>query len=123
MKKTIFLSLLLILLIVLTSCSGAYGGEKTKKDFSEEQISSFAKCLTENDAVFYGTDWCPHCKDQKKMFGNAMDDIVFVDCDENKKACVDAGIEGYPTWKIKGQTLVGTQTFYKLSKASGCPLN
>src|SRR3989344_9366604 len=33
---------------------------------------TFAQCLTEKGAIFYGTFWCPHCKDQKELFGNSI---------------------------------------------------
>ena len=47
----------------------------------EADYSGFAKCLTDNGLVFYGTDWCGHCQDQKEMFGKDIDLIDFVNCD------------------------------------------
>lgn len=117
MKKILIIGLLLISLVILAACSSA------TVDPATPEAENLAKCLTANGAVFYGTDWCPHCKEQKKLFGSAMEDIVFVDCDANRDTCVNAGIKGYPTWIIGDKILTGTQQLYTLSKVSGCPLS
>ena len=116
MKKVIIMSLLLISILVLAACSGPKLAPATP------EVENLAKCLTEKGAVFYGTEWCPHCQDQKKLFGTAMEFITYVDCDKNRDACVDAGIQGYPTWVIGNERLTGTQQLYKLSQVSECPI-
>jgi glutaredoxin len=84
-------------------------------------MSQFAKCLTEKGAVFYGTEWCPHCNNQKAMFGDAMKNINFIDCDKESQACTTAGIEGYPTRVFKdGSKTPGTQEFAALAAKTGC---
>lgn len=86
-------------------------------------MDAFAKCLTESGAVFYGTNWCPHCTAQKQLFGESLQYIDFVDCDANQAVCVNAGIQGYPTWKLAdGTSLVGTQQLSSLASATGCKL-
>lgn len=79
-----------------------------------------AKCLTDNGATMYGTEWCPHCKTQKALFGDSFQYIDYVDCDKYKDDCVAAGLDGYPTWKIKGTNYAGTQNFYILAEKTGC---
>lgn len=116
MKKILIISILIISIVILTACNTQTVNPATP------EAENLAKCLTENGAVFYGTNWCPHCNEQKKLFGSAMEYIVFVDCDANRDTCVNAGIEAYPTWIIGDKTLTGTQQLYKLSKISGCPL-
>lgn len=64
---------------------------------------TFAQCLTEAGMTFYGAYWCPHCQDQKAMFGESLQYVNYVECDaggENAQpeACVAAGVEYYPTW-------------------------
>ena len=84
-------------------------------------LDDFAQCLTEKGAIFYGTEWCPHCKKQKKMFGNSVRYINFVDCDKEKDACATAGVKGYPTWKFAdGTSLSGTQFLKTLAEKTGC---
>ncbi len=90
-------------------------------------LEEFAKCLSEKGAKMYGAYWCGHCQEQKQAFGNASKFIDYVECDpegENAKPylCQQAGIQGYPTWIIYGQVLVGEQSFLTLSQASGCSL-
>jgi hypothetical protein len=73
----------------------------------------------------YGAYWCPHCHDQLQLFGQkAAAQLPYIECaDDGKNArpdlCKAAGIEGYPTWKIKGKTYTGTQPLTELATASG----
>jgi len=83
---------------------------------------SFAQCLTEKGVTMYGTEWCPHCKNQKAEFGNSFQYINYVDCDRSREVCDNAGVEGYPTWDIDGQSYAGEQSLGRLSSLSGCPL-
>ncbi len=56
-----------------------------------------AECLKEKNITMYGTEWCPHCKHQKEIFGEYFSYINFVNCDFDKKTCRKAKITGYPT--------------------------
>jgi hypothetical protein len=82
----------------------------------------FASCLSESGAVMYGTDWCAHCNDQKDMFGKSFEFVNFVDCDYRRDECLIAGIGGYPTWKIDGESYEGALSLSRLSEMSGCEL-
>ena len=64
----------------------------------------------------YGTEWCPHCKNQKALFGNSFQYINYIDCDKDRNACRDAEITGYPTWKRDGQNYPGEQSLYRLAE-------
>ena len=44
------------------------------------QLDDFAQCLTDKEAVFYGAFWCPHCQAQKRMFGNSVKLLPYVEC-------------------------------------------
>lgn len=86
---------------------------------------ALAEHLTKTGAKMYGAYWCPHCQDQKKLFGReAAAKMPYVECDAgatNSQAalCQSAGITGYPTWKINGETYSGTQTLENLANYSG----
>ncbi|MCC7574045.1 hypothetical protein KO361_00435 [Candidatus Woesearchaeota archaeon] len=88
----------------------------------EGELDEFAKCLTEQGAIFYGTEWCGFCQQQKTMFQESMQHINFIDCDQNRNTCQQEGITGYPTWKINGQLYPGMQQLTRLSDISGCEL-
>lgn len=92
------------------------GGDKTTAD-----PVSFAECLTEKGAVMYGADWCPHCQNQKRMFGGAFSLVNYVECPDDPQRCLDAGIEGYPTWIFAdGTKLTGEQKLETLAEKTGC---
>jgi len=86
------------------------------------QQDAFAQCLFEEEATMYGADWCPHCKEQKKIFGNSFQYVDYVECTRNRDACIAADIKGYPTWIIKGEVYSGIQQLDRLSSLTGCPL-
>ncbi len=86
------------------------------------QYDAFAQGLPEKGATMYGTEWCSHCQNQKKEFGKSFDYINYVDCDRNKKECLLADVEGYPTWKINGTNYPGEQRLSRLAYLTGCKL-
>jgi uncharacterized membrane protein/glutaredoxin len=84
-----------------------------------------ARHLKQVGAKEYGAYWCPHCKDQKLLFGKeAFAMIDYVECDPKGKnarpsLCQEAGITGYPTWEINGQFYPGILSLEKLADLSG----
>ena len=117
MKKSLIITIIVssILLLILLSIYA-------KADDSPGEYDGFASCLTQSGLKMYGTEWCSHCKDQKKMFGNSFDYIDYIDCDSNKDACLSAGVKGYPTWKLNSASYPGTRQLSQLSQISGCEL-
>ena len=83
------------------------------------QSDELAQYLTQQGVKMYGTEWCSHCKNQKKLFGNSFQYIDYVDCDINRQECLDAGVSGYPTWKINNQNYPGEQSFERLASLTG----
>ena len=65
-----------------------------------------AERLNESGALFYGASWCPHCQQQKAMFGASQDRLPYVECSPggprapSAPSCTRAGIQTYPTWII-----------------------
>lgn len=83
----------------------------------------FAQCLTEKGVVMYGADWCPHCQNQKKLFGSSFQYVAYVECPKEPKVCLEKNITGYPTWLVAdGTRLEGEQSFLSLEQQSGCSL-
>lgn len=82
----------------------------------------FAKCLTKEGAIMYGTDWCSHCQAQKRLFGKAFKEVAFVNCDYST-SCEVAGINGYPSWIFADGTLIeGEVALEQLAEKTGCSL-
>jgi len=88
---------------------------------------ALARHLREIGAKEYGAYWCPHCHDQKMLFGKEAGAIIdYVECDprgQNSRAqmcqAAAANVKGFPTWEIKGQFYSGTQSLEKLADLSG----
>jgi hypothetical protein len=89
-------------------------------------MDDFAKCLSAKNAVMYGASWCSHCQNEKKAFGSSWQYVHYVECAENPQVCLDAGVQGFPTWVLSGdQKFPGEQNrdgFKKLSEATSCQL-
>jgi len=83
--------------------------------------------LREIGAKEYGAYWCPHCHEQKMLFGKEAAALIdYVECDpkgQNSRAqmcqAAAANVKGFPTWEIKGQFYSGTQSLEKLADLSG----
>jgi uncharacterized membrane protein/glutaredoxin len=93
----------------------------------QSKYDNFAKCLTEKGATLYGTYWCPHCANQKKLFGLSIKYVNYVECDpkgDNAKPelCEQNNIRGYPTWIINETHYEGEQSLERLSSLTGCSL-
>ncbi len=92
------------------------------------QFDEFAKCLGEKGTVFYGAFWCPHCQNQKKMFGKSAKYLPYVECSTPDGSsqladCKNKNIESYPTWEFTdGSRLTGQISLAQLSEKTGCQL-
>ena len=92
------------------------------------RLDDFAKCLKEKGEIFYGTFWCPHCQNQKKLFGNSAKYLPYIECstvDSNGQLpiCNQAKVGAYPTWQFSdGSRQEGELTLQELSNKSGCEL-
>jgi len=115
---------LIILTIIIVAMFGAiYQFYPIKLQLSVGKYDEFAKCLAIKRTIMYGADWCPHCQNEKKAFGDSFRFVPYVECPLEPKQCLDAGIKVYPTWIFSdGRKLVGEQGLKKLSEVSGCQL-
>jgi len=114
-KKTYFRAGVVLVIVVIALFFYMKSSDSAKYD-------NFAICLTENNVAMYGTNWCPHCQNQKKMFGDSFKYVDFKDCDVNPE-CEEVGVKAYPTWAIKDTLLeAGVMPLESLSALTGCPL-
>lgn len=92
------------------------------------KLDSFAQCLKDKGAVYYGAFWCPHCQATNKMFGKSKRLLPYVECSTPNgqgqlQVCKDKNINGYPTWIFAdGSILTGERTLQELSDKTGCQL-
>ncbi|MGL5032352.1 MAG: vitamin K epoxide reductase family protein [Microcystaceae cyanobacterium] len=103
-----------------------YGWEITTTSGPAEM--ELAKYLTKSGAKMYSAFWCPHCYEQKQLFGKeAMKEVNAIECDPKGKnpkteACVAAKIQSFPSWEINGKIISGVklpEELGKLTKYSG----
>ncbi|MEI8143484.1 MAG: hypothetical protein WCG48_02630 [Candidatus Berkelbacteria bacterium] len=85
---------------------------------------ALAKYMTAQGMTLYGAYWCPHCKDQKALFGDALQYVKYVECDDAGPSaqpgiCAAEGITGYPTWRFQGKSYPGSKTFSELATIVG----
>lgn len=88
-------------------------------------VRALAEHLARSGARFYGAWWCPHCTEQKEIFGASARRLPYVECSPagrrgpQAKECETAGIRSYPTWIIGGQRFEGVLSLKELSDRSG----
>ena len=124
MNKTTIVSI--IILILAVAVFSVIGLKASKKPGVYDQ---FATCLKDSGIKFYGAFWCPHCNNQKKLFGSSKSLLPYVECSTpngqaQTQICIDKNITGYPTWEFADGTrpFQGEVSLSDLSAKTGCPL-
>ncbi len=95
----------------------------------DPQVRALAEHLKDAGVLFYGASWCPHCQEQKHMFGASASRLPYIECSPagspnapQSPTCNRAGIESYPTWIINGRAYVGqVMTLAELASVTGFP--
>ena len=83
---------------------------------------ALAQHLSQQGAKMYGASWCPHCIEQKELFGASARRLPYVECSPGGQgapqasACAAAGIRQYPTWIIGGQRFQEVLTLSRLAE-------
>jgi hypothetical protein len=91
-------------------------------------LDGFANCVTKSGAKMYGAWWCPHCADQKELFGFAFQYVNYIECSPKGQktendTCKQAGVKNFPTWRFSdGTSAEGTLQIKELSDKTGCKL-
>lgn len=99
-----------------------------EQDSSPGEYDALAQCLKDKGAIFYGAFWCPHCQEQKKLFGKSAKLLPYVECSTPNaqgqlQVCIDKKIGSYPTWEFAdGSRIVQTLGLKELAEKSSCPL-
>ncbi len=90
------------------------------------QYDTFANCIKDSGAKFYGAWWCPHCSDQKALFGKSAKHLPYIECSNADKSqnalCDEAKITNYPTWEFKSGVRANLQSLTELAAMTSCPL-
>ena len=92
------------------------------------ELDGFAQCLKDKGAIFYGAFWCPHCQNQKKLFGRSAKLLPYVECSNPNgqgqlQVCIDNAIKGYPTWGFADKSrLDGEVPLATLAEKTACVL-
>jgi uncharacterized membrane protein len=106
-------------------------GITTPSGDAETQLATHLKSI---GATMYGSYWCPHCCEQKQLFGQtAMKDINYIECaadgpNSQADTCAQVVPEvekatgekfGFPTWKINEKYYSGRKPLTELAQLSG----
>jgi glutaredoxin len=107
-----------------------YMGVVGKPPAVEDPVSrALAVHLADKGAKMYGASWCPHCQDQKAMFGAAARRLPYIECSmgptqgsPQTSECNRAGIQTYPTWEIDGKRYPEVLSIQRLAEMTGFDL-
>lgn len=114
------------IIIVAAIAGGVYWYQQANS--GPGPYDDFARCLTDKGVKMYGAYWCPHCQNQKELFGKSWQYVTYVECavptgNGQTQVCADAGISSYPTWEFAGGKRQSRKlTIAQLSSESGCPM-
>ncbi len=127
-QSTIFFSIVIVLVLggIFTVAS------QNRKGDAPGKYDTFAQCLKDKGTTFYGAFWCPHCKEQKALFGSSAKLLPYVECSKPDASgpiqyCLDKKIEGYPTWELADGTRLPVEnaagvSLKTLSEKTSCVL-
>jgi len=119
-KKNLLMMLVLLIFILISGYAyKVYVIPKLEPKFVANK--EFVPKDSSEDAVimFFYTEWCPHCKKAKPIWGKLKEDynqkvinntkLSFkeIDCDKEEEMANKYNIEGYPTIKLqKGNKII-----------------
>lgn len=141
MNKIWRLSIIVLVLLSLGSLLGMYYiGESSAKNKqaktdliengsvagvtsveSEDYLSRLTKKMTENGMVLYCSYQAEDCKKQKELFGQAINNINYVECDasiahSNPDECLSHEVSIYPTWLYEEEKYTGIRSLSELAR-------
>ena len=118
-KKFLTYGIALVLLV-----GAFYAGQRYKN----HKYDSFAQCLATKQAKMYGLYWCPHCIEQKELFGESFHYVPYVECaikgsSEMTAECKVARVKLFPSWQFGMEPpKEGVLSLEALSDKTGCHL-
>src|SRR6202167_3536368 len=96
--------------------------------YTNHRYDGFAKCLAAKQTKMYGLYWCPHCAEQKEMFGKAFRYVPYVECAikgprELAPECAAAKAKLFPSGQFgTNPPTKGVFPLDDLSDKTGCAL-
>jgi hypothetical protein len=96
--------------------------------YKNHKYDRFAQCIATKQAKMYGLYWCPHCQEQKEMFGESFHYVPYVECaikgsHELQPECKAAGVKLFPSWQFGlDPPKEGVLSLEALSEKTGCSL-
>jgi hypothetical protein len=96
--------------------------------YKNHKYDAFAQCLATKQAKMYGLYWCPHCIEQKEMFGESFHFVPYQECaikgsSELATECKVAGVKLFPSWQFgMDPPKEGVVSLEALSDKTGCAL-
>lgn len=128
MKKKFLAGKIYVLITAMAIGLGLFAWKNFSRPPKEGTYDAFAQCLAEKHAVMYGAYWCPHCQNQKKLFGSSFAHARYEECAirgsrELTQVCKDAGVQRFPTWIFAdGSRTEGEMPLAALSEKTSCLL-
>ncbi len=118
----------IIILIITIAVIGGLGYYINQQNSKPGELDGFAQCIKDKGTIFYGTFWCPHCQNQKKVFGRSARLLPYTECSTpdgkgQLSVCTEKGVKSYPTWVFADETtLTGEVELSVLAEKTGCEL-
>jgi glutaredoxin len=112
---------IVVVLFAAAYCAGWYR--------KNHRLDAFARCVASKQARMYGLYWCPHCADQKEMFGASFRYIPYQECavknspHQLTEECKAAGAKLFPSWQFgNNPPKEGVLSLDELRDKTGCSL-
>lgn len=130
MKKVHIFILSIIAIIVLVVILAVFANKQNQASPElKTALGTVSQCLANNNVMFYGASWCPHCARQKALFMNSAKNLPYTECSvggagsPQTQVCIDAQINSYPTWEFtQGVRSSMEISPLDLATLSGCSL-
>ncbi len=109
----------LVALIAGTYVFSDWFSKTTGYVLGEDQKIAFAQCIADKGAVFYQTERCVACEEQRTLFGERAWELI------EKKVCDErmcTGLTSLPAWELEGKIYYGFKTFNELDALSSCEI-
>ena len=109
---------IVLIFLLHLNYTGVLGTAPTTED---PVARALADHLRETGVKFYGASWCPHCQNQKAMFGLAARRLPYIECSPQGQSkpqspeCAEANIQTYPTWVFKEKRIEEVLTLKQLA--------
>ncbi|MEK6855433.1 MAG: hypothetical protein AABX73_04385 [Nanoarchaeota archaeon] len=118
-QNRVFLTFVFIVLLVTGLYIFTDWFSKVTGYFSgESERGKIVLCLKEKGAELYGSEFCADCEKQRKIFGEEIKSIFYVDCGRNKELCPN--IREIPAWYIDRKIYYGLKSLSELKEISEC---